>query len=104
MHCFCAGILQSGWLLAIRCISHSLDQNGMHGLMHHHFLTSWIGAVRAGGGGAAPAAAEEEEEAEEDDEERAAWTPERRTAEQMVAALVEQWRKPMCGHTLAWEC
>ena len=60
--------------------------------------------VRAGGGGAAPAAAEEEEEAEEDDEERAAWTLERRTAEQLVAALVEQWRKPMCVRTLALEC
>ena len=56
------------------------------------------GAVRAGGGTAAPAAAKEEaKEDEEEDEERAAWSPERRTAEELVAVLVEQWRKPMCG-------
>jgi len=58
-------------------------------------------AVRAGGGRApaAPAAqaAEEEEEEDEGAEERAAWPPERRTAEALVAALVEQWRKPMCA-------
>ena len=57
--------------------------------------------MRGGGGAAAPAPAEEEAEAEAEDEERAAWTPERRTAEQLVAALVEQWRKPMCARTLA---
>ena len=37
-------------------------------------------------------------EAEDEDEasERSAWSPERATAEELVAALMQEWAAPMC--------
>ena len=41
--------------------------------------------------------ADRTEREEEEAERRSAWSPERATAEQLVAALVEEWTAPMCG-------
>lgn len=50
----------------------------------------------------AAAAAESQPEQSEEDEERAAerqnWSREREVAEQLVEALIEEWRAPMCVH------
>lgn len=60
-----------------------------------------MGAVRANrlsnGQPKAAAAAAEEEESEPDPQEviRASWTPDRRTAEDLVAAMMEAWRMPI---------
>lgn len=44
-----------------------------------------------------PAAAAEEEESEPDPQEviRASWSPDRRTAEDLVGAMIEAWRMPI---------
>ena len=42
-----------------------------------------------------PEGAGEEEDEDEGGEERRAWSAERTTAEQLVAALVEEWAAPM---------
>lgn len=46
----------------------------------------------AAGGAAAASKGEEEEEEEEEHED---WAPERQSAEAMVAALVQQWQRPI---------
>eukprot|EP00887_Chlorella_sp_A99_P000547 scaffold17.g547.t1 len=62
-------------------------------------LASSANVVRPPPGAAAAAqqagAADSETEEEEEEDGRADWSIERRTAEELVAALVQQWRKPI---------
>lgn len=44
--------------------------------------------------------AEDAEREQEEAERRSAWSPERATAEALVAALVEEWAAPMCANLL----
>ena len=56
------------------------------------------GAQQAGSNGAAASAKQQQQDSTDEEEEEdahAEWTPERRVAEGLVAALVQQWRKPI---------
>lgn len=52
-------------------------------------------AAAAGNGNGSGAPSESEGEEDEEEEERASWSLERRTAEELTAALVAQWEKPI---------